>query len=92
MLVIDSGRLTDCKLLQFLKAALPMLSTLRGIDIEAKFDDHMDISNYAIENVYFMVNMDIIKGVSDNKFEPKGNAKIEEALAIANRCIEVFKR
>jgi len=36
--------------------------------------------------IYFMSSKDIIKGVGENKFNPLGEAKVEEALAIALRC------
>ena len=34
----------------------------------------------------------IVKGVGDNKFNPLGNAKVEEALAISLRCVEIYKK
>ena len=42
-------------------------------------------------SVYSMASKEIIKGVGDNKFNPLGEAKVEEALAIALRCVEAYK-
>ena len=67
-----------------------------GLDVEVKWDtvtrfaDDYEIHEWAKEAVYSMANNNIIKGVGDNKFNAKGNAKIEEAIAIAYRCVEVF--
>ena len=60
--------------------------------IKAKFNDHNDISEYAIESVYFMSTNDIIKGVGDNTFNSKGNATREQALLISERSAEKFSR
>ena len=69
-----------------------------GIDITIdtettdKFDDDTDIHDWGRTSIYFMSSKEIIKGIGDNKMNPLGNAKIEEAIAIALRCIEVFKK
>jgi len=60
--------------------------------IKAKFNDHNDISEYAIESVYFMSTNDIIKGVGDNTFNSKGNATKEQALLISERSAEKFAK
>lgn len=56
--------------------------------IYTKFDDHSEISGWAIESVYFMASNNIIKGMDDNNFVAKGNATIEQAVIIANRCVK----
>ena len=39
-----------------------------------------------------MAGKEIIKGVGDNRFNVLENVKIEEAIAIAYRCIDMFSR
>ena len=69
-----------------------------GIDITVnsetadKFDDDTDIHDWGRTAIYFMSSKEIIKGIGDNKMDPLGNAKIEEAIAIALRCVEIFKK
>ena len=43
-------------------------------------------------SVYFMANSEIIKGVGDNRFNGLGNAKVEEAIAVALRSVDVFAK
>ena len=43
-------------------------------------------------SIYAMAKEEIVKGVGDNKFNPLGNAKVEEALAISLRCVEIYKK
>lgn len=39
-----------------------------------------------------MAIQEVIKGVGDNIFDVNGNAKIEEAIAIVLRCVELLKK
>ena len=39
-----------------------------------------------------MANKEIIKGIGENKFSTLGLAKVEEAIVIAVRCTEIFKK
>lgn len=57
-----------------------------------RFADDEEMHDWSRNSVYFMVNEKIIKGVGNNKFNTQGLAKIEEALAIAVRCTETFKK
>ena len=63
-----------------------------GIDVKIdldsvlKFADDDLMHTWGRPPIYFMSSKDIIKGVGDNKFNPLGEAKVEEALAIALRC------
>ena len=63
------------------------------VDIQTadKFDDDKDMHDWGRNSIYFMSSKGIIKGVGDNKMNPIGNAKIEEAIAIALRCVEIFE-
>lgn len=56
------------------------------------FADDSDLHDWGREAVYFMAEDDIIKGVGNNKFNALGNAKIEEAILISLRSIEVFAK
>ncbi len=51
------------------------------------FADHNNISQYAVDAVYFMTMHDIIKGVGDNRFAPKETATREQALLITSRLL-----
>lgn len=57
----------------------------RGFAMEAKtinFDDASEISDYALDAVSTMVNLGIINGKGNGKFEPKGNATRAEAAVV----------
>jgi len=58
----------------------------------SKFADDSDMHDWGKPSVYFMAGCDIIKGVGDNKFNGLGNAKIEEAIAIALRSVINFSK
>ncbi|MBR6253744.1 MAG: S-layer homology domain-containing protein [Clostridia bacterium] len=62
-------------------------TTIGAIGMSAKFNDHESVSSYAIEPVYYMSSKEIIKGVGDNTFNPKGNATREQAIIIAVRMV-----
>lgn len=69
-----------------------------GIKVEVdlneviEFSDDKEMHDWSRVAIYFMAKNGIVKGIGDNTFGNKGNAKIEEALAIALRCIEIFKK
>lgn len=63
-------------------------TTMGAIEMSARFDDHSIISEYAVESIYFMSANDLIKGVGNNLFNPKGNATREQALLISERSAE----
>ena len=56
-----------------------------------KFNDHESISSYAVDPVYYMSSKEIIKGVGENTFNPKGNATREQAIIIAVRMVKDAK-
>ena len=65
------------------------------IDVNAvsnKFADHNEISTWALDGVYFMSARGVIKGVGENRFNVKGNATREQALAISSRSVTEFKK
>ncbi len=55
------------------------------------FADNGEISNWAMDAVAFMADQEIVNGVGGNKFDPQGNASIEQALIIALRMFENLK-
>lgn len=50
-----------------------------------KFDDDALISDYARESVYFMAKWEIINGIGNNLFAPRGTATSEEGYGYATR-------
>lgn len=54
----------------------------------ATFVDNGSVSAWARDAVAFMSDKGIVTGVGGNKFNPQGNASIEQALAIAVRMFE----
>lgn len=52
------------------------------------FADDSEFSEYAKDSIYYMSSIEIIKGVGENKFNAKGNASREQALAISIRCVK----
>lgn len=55
------------------------------------FADSGSISEWAKYYVSFMNAKGIISGVGDNRFDPQGNASIEQALSISLRMFEKLK-
>ena len=55
------------------------------------FADDSEFSGYARDSIYYMSSIEIIKGVGENKFNAKGNASREQALAISIRCVKKIK-
>ncbi|MCI9156218.1 MAG: S-layer homology domain-containing protein [Lawsonibacter sp.] len=55
------------------------------------FADDGDVASWARNAVAFMNSKEIITGVGDNRFSPKGDASIEQALLIALKMCETLK-
>ena len=53
------------------------------------FDDHASISAYAVESVYAMRSASVINGMSEDIFEPLGNATRAQAARIISRLISL---
>ncbi len=87
-----NGPITREQIATMISRALKAAGAKDVLDTFDKFVDDEDISEWAKESVYLMVQQSIIKGIGDKTFDPLGNAKIEEALAIALRCVEVYKK
>ena len=47
------------------------------------FDDNDKIGSWAMDAVAFMSSKKIINGMGGNRFDPRGNASVEQALKIA---------
>lgn len=54
------------------RALLNSNSIENSTDINERFADHGTISDYALEAVYIIKALNIVNGVGDNKFMPKG--------------------
>ena len=67
------------------------VSTSVNLNNVKKFTDHDKIDNWALNGVYFMSNVGIIKGKGNNTFDVLGNATREEALAISIRSVNKYK-
>ena len=52
------------------------------------FADNGDVASWAMDAVAFMSGKEIVNGVGNNKFDPQGNASIEQAMVIALRMFE----
>ncbi len=55
-----------------------------------RFVDDNELEDWGRPSVYYMAEKGIIRGVGDNMFNGLGNAKIEEAIIVTLRCIEMF--
>ena len=55
------------------------------------FTDNNAISVWALDAVSFMSESGIVNGVGNNRFAPKGNASIEQAIAISYRAMNALK-
>ena len=58
----------------------------------SKFADDNQISDYAIESVYYMSKNNIIKGVDSTHFAPKSTATKEQAILLALRIYNSFNK
>ena len=68
------------------------INTEYDITNTTRFADDNDLSDWGRPSVYFMVKEEIIKGIGDNRFNGLGNAKVEEAIAIALRSVDAFAK
>jgi hypothetical protein len=66
-----------------LQAAKPEYDYSNSID--HMFVDQSDISSWAAEAVGYLYSIEVINGVGDNCFNPKGNTTKEEAIVLAMR-------
>lgn len=62
------------------------------VNIATKFNDDAAFSDWASESIYFMSTSDIIKGVGENTFDSKGTATREQAIIIALRSYNKYKK
>ena len=68
--------------------------TKAGINTEVdlakvtKFADDNEMHDWGRESIYYMSNIEIIKGVGNNRFDVLGNATREQALLISERSVE----
>jgi len=69
-----------------------------GIDVSVdlanvkEFSDDKEMHNWSRSAIYFMSNIEIIKGVGDNKFDVNGTATREQALLVSYRSANKFAK
>ena len=85
-----NGEITREQMATMLARTLKIAGINVSFDLNstAKFADDGDIDDWAKESVYYMASRGIIRGVGDNTFNSLGNAKVEEALLVALRCVK----
>ena len=54
-----------------------------------EYEDSKEISDWAMTSVQTISNMGFMKGVDNNRFAPKDNLKVEEAITILTRIYDV---
>ncbi len=59
---------------------------------EFVFDDDSIIHEWAKELVYFLQSKEIVKGIGENLFDPRGISTMEQAIVLAVRCLETFSK
>ena len=68
------------------------INTEYDITNATRFADDSKLNDWGRSSVYFMAKNEIIKGVGDNRFNGLGNAKVEEAIVVALRSVDVFAK
>ena len=69
-----------------------------GIDVSVdltkvkEFSDDKEMHNWSRNAIYFMSNIEIIKGMGDNRFGVKENASREQSIIISVRSAEKFAK
>ncbi len=65
-----------------------------SVDLEKvkKFDDDAQMNDWGKPSIYYMSNIEIIKGMGDGTFGVLGNATREQALLISERSAEKFAK
>ena len=89
-----NGTITREQMATMVDRALRKAGINITIDLEnvIKFDDDNEMHDWGRPSIYAMAKEEIIKGIGNNKYDPLGVAKVEEALAISLRCIEMYKK
>ena len=64
------------------------------VDIEKLdlFLDDPEIHEWAKDLVYFLQGKEIVKGIGENLFDPRGNSTMEQAVVLVVRCYEAFSK
>ncbi len=88
------SNITREQMATMLTRALTKAEINTEIDLNSvnKFADDSEMNDWGMPSIYFMSNNGIIKGIGDNLFNPQGNAKIEEAIAISLRSVNTFSK
>lgn len=65
--------------------------TTKTYNIE-KYQDSMDISQYAVESVGILANNGIMQGTSETQLSPKGSATIEQSILLVYRIFNIVTK
>ena len=86
-----NGTITREQMATMLYRALERAGYDFEIDLESveKFADDNLMHEWSRRAIYFMASANIIKGVGNNIYDVRGNATIEQALAISKRSVEL---
>lgn len=57
---------------------------------EAQLDDHLEISDWAVESVYSAIENGILNGTGQNLFSPQETVTVEMALTVLNRILTKY--
>lgn len=89
----QNAEITREQMATMLTRALNKAGIKVTVDLEniTKFADDNELHDWGRPSVYFMSGKEIIKGIGENKFNGLGNAKMEEAIAVALRSVNVFE-
>lgn len=68
------------------------INTSADLNIAGKFSDDSKMHDWGKEAIYYMSNIEIIKGIGNNIFDVLGNATREQALLISERSAEKFAK
>jgi len=86
------GKLTREQLATMLWRAVLLIEPEIDVEMQSPpaYSDVNLISDWATESVMNMGTLDFVKGVGDGKFDPGGNATIEQSVIIALRIYDYF--
>jgi len=68
------------------------IDTTVDLNKVTKFADDNEMHSWGKESIYYMSNIEIIKGIGNNQFGVLGNATREQSLLISERSAEKFAK
>ena len=88
------GEITREQMATMMARALAKASIDTSVDLNvvSKFADDSGMHEWSKSSIYYMSNIEIIKGVGNNTFNVLGNATREQALLISERSADKFTK